>query len=181
MLVLAVMVAFVAIEQCFISTVTWLLLSEQFPMKIRGFAMGIAVFALWMVNFGISQVFPSLSRAAGSTVMFLIFVGPGHPLPGVRGQIRARDLEDLEAGSANGTRIRPRVPRGLRGPVLAGSSGGSDPPARRAAGVAFPGTRPAFSVQLIPEPVKVGEEFGFQVQARSARYRLELFDPQEIG
>jgi len=54
-------------------------------------------------------------------------------------------------------------------------------PPRVTARPAFAGTRPAFSVQFISQPVKVGEEFGFQVQARSARCRLELFDLQEIG
>jgi MFS transporter, SP family, major inositol transporter len=77
LLILAAMVVFVAIEQCFISTVTWLLLSELFPLKIRGFAMGIAVFVLWMVNFAISQLFPTVIRTAGSTWTFLIFVGLG--------------------------------------------------------------------------------------------------------
>jgi MFS transporter, SP family, major inositol transporter len=71
--VLTLMVIFVAFQQCAISPVTWLMLSEIFPMKIRGFAMGIAVFVLWMVNFGVSLLFPILNSAVGSTWSFLFF------------------------------------------------------------------------------------------------------------
>jgi major inositol transporter-like SP family MFS transporter len=72
-IVLAFMVIFVAFQQCAISTVTWLMLSEIFPMKVRGFGMGVAIFALWMVNFGVSLLFPVLNSALGSTWSFLFF------------------------------------------------------------------------------------------------------------
>jgi major inositol transporter-like SP family MFS transporter len=73
-LVLACMVSFVGFVQCFIGIGVWLLLSEIFPMAIRGFAMGIAVFVLWIVNATISLVFPSLVDALGATGTFSIFV-----------------------------------------------------------------------------------------------------------
>jgi MFS transporter, SP family, major inositol transporter len=73
-LVLAFMVSFVGFVQCFIGIGVWLLLSEIFPMAIRGFAMGIAVFVLWVVNATISLVFPQLVQAAGATATFGIFV-----------------------------------------------------------------------------------------------------------
>jgi major inositol transporter-like SP family MFS transporter len=71
--VLMFMVVFVAFQQCAISTVVWLMLSEIFPMKIRGFGMGVAIFVLWMVNFGVSLLFPVLNSALGSTWSFLFF------------------------------------------------------------------------------------------------------------
>lgn len=73
-IILLCMVAFVAFVQCFIGTGVWLLLSEIFPMTIRGFAMGIAVFVLWSVNALISFVFPLVNSALGSTGTFAIFV-----------------------------------------------------------------------------------------------------------
>jgi MFS transporter, SP family, major inositol transporter len=73
-LVLAFMVSFVGFVQCFIGIGVWLLLSEIFPMAIRGFAMGIAVFVLWIVNATISLVFPVLVDALGATGTFGIFV-----------------------------------------------------------------------------------------------------------
>jgi major inositol transporter-like SP family MFS transporter len=72
--ILAAMMLFVAFVQCFIGTCVWLLLSEIFPMAIRGFAMGIAVFALWTVNAAISFLFPILVVSLGSTGTFAVFV-----------------------------------------------------------------------------------------------------------
>jgi MFS transporter, SP family, major inositol transporter len=73
-LVLAFMVSFVGFVQCFIGIGVWLLLSEIFPMAIRGFAMGIAVFVLWTVNGTISLVFPPTVEALGATATFGLFV-----------------------------------------------------------------------------------------------------------
>jgi major inositol transporter-like SP family MFS transporter len=72
--ILACMVLFVAFVQMFIGTCVWLLLSEIFPLSIRGFAMGIAVFVLWCTNAIISFLFPLLNSALGSTGTFLLFV-----------------------------------------------------------------------------------------------------------
>jgi major inositol transporter-like SP family MFS transporter len=72
--ILAAMMLFVAFVQCFIGTCVWLLLSEMFPLAIRGFAMGIAVFALWTVNAAISFLFPIVVEALGSTGTFGLFV-----------------------------------------------------------------------------------------------------------
>ncbi|BCW81638.1 sugar porter family MFS transporter [Arthrobacter sp. NicSoilC5] len=72
--ILAAMMLFVAFVQCFIGTCVWLLLSEMFPLAIRGFAMGIAVFALWTVNAAISFLFPLVVNALGSTGTFGLFV-----------------------------------------------------------------------------------------------------------
>jgi major inositol transporter-like SP family MFS transporter len=72
--ILACMIVFVAFVQMFIGTCVWLLLSEIFPLSIRGFAMGIAVFVLWCTNAIISFAFPVLNSALGSTGTFLLFV-----------------------------------------------------------------------------------------------------------
>jgi major inositol transporter-like SP family MFS transporter len=99
-LILAAMLMLVAFVQTFIGTLVWLLLSEIFPMTIRGFAMGIAVFVLWCVNALISFVFPLLVEAAGSTLTFglfavinfcsFLFVKKYCP------ETRGRSLEELE-------------------------------------------------------------------------------------
>ncbi|KWX66625.1 sugar porter family MFS transporter [Mycobacterium sp. NAZ190054] len=72
--ILACMVLFVGFVQMFIGTCVWLLLSEIFPLSVRGFAMGIAVFVLWCTNAIISFVFPLLNTALGSTGTFAMFV-----------------------------------------------------------------------------------------------------------
>lgn len=73
-IILACMVAFVAFVQMFIGTCVRLLLSEIFPLSVRGFAMGIAVFVLWCTNALISFLFPVLNSALGSTGTFGLFV-----------------------------------------------------------------------------------------------------------
>jgi major inositol transporter-like SP family MFS transporter len=72
-LILAAMLVVVFFVQTFIGTLVWLLLSEIFPMAIRGFAMGIAVFVLWTTNTIISFVFPPLVESLGSTPTFALF------------------------------------------------------------------------------------------------------------
>ncbi|HET9872599.1 MAG TPA: sugar porter family MFS transporter [Propionibacteriaceae bacterium] len=99
-IILAAMMLFVAFVQCFIGTCVWLLLSEIFPMTIRGFAMGIAVFVLWTTNAAISFAFPIVNSSLGSTgtfglfvvinVVSLIFVAKFVP------ETRGRTLEELE-------------------------------------------------------------------------------------
>jgi len=105
--ILAAMMLFVAFVQCFIGTCVWLLLSEIFPMAIRGFAMGIAVFALWTVNAAISFLFPILVVALGSTGTFVVFavvnlaslVFVSRFVPETKGQ----SLEELEVHFRTGS------------------------------------------------------------------------------
>ncbi|WP_299950725.1 sugar porter family MFS transporter [uncultured Modestobacter sp.] len=99
-LILAAMLFVVFFVQTFIGTLVWLLLSEIFPMTIRGFAMGIAVFVLWTVNAAISFAFPPLVEALGSTLTFGLFavVNVGSLVFVVKfaPETRGRSLEELE-------------------------------------------------------------------------------------
>ncbi|MFO7976700.1 MAG: sugar porter family MFS transporter [Candidatus Hydrogenedentota bacterium] len=45
-----------------VGPVTWVILSEIFPTKIRGRAMAIATFCLWAANFVVSQTFPMMDE-----------------------------------------------------------------------------------------------------------------------
>ncbi|WP_327432863.1 sugar porter family MFS transporter [Streptomyces sp. NBC_01236] len=71
-LVLASMLTFLLFMQSCIATVFWLMLSEIFPLRLRGFAMGVAVFGTWMANFVVTLAFPPLIDAVGG-ITFLIF------------------------------------------------------------------------------------------------------------
>ncbi|HOD51324.1 MAG TPA: sugar porter family MFS transporter [Candidatus Hydrogenedentes bacterium] len=46
-----------------VGPVTWVILSEIFPTKIRGRAMAIATFCLWSANFVVSQTFPMMDES----------------------------------------------------------------------------------------------------------------------
>jgi sugar porter (SP) family MFS transporter len=45
-----------------VGPVTWVILSEIFPTQIRGRAMAVASFCLWIANFVVSQTFPMLDK-----------------------------------------------------------------------------------------------------------------------
>jgi len=53
--------------------VTWVLLSEIFPNRVRGIAMSIATFALWTGCFTLTYSFPLLNSALGSSGTFWIY------------------------------------------------------------------------------------------------------------
>ncbi|APH56917.1 Sugar transporter [Granulibacter bethesdensis] len=68
---------FLAFQQGFVSPVTWVLLAEIFPLRIRGMGMGAAVLILWLANFLVALAFPPLIATIGVPMTFLIFVGCG--------------------------------------------------------------------------------------------------------
>ncbi|OCG02092.1 sugar porter family MFS transporter [Gilliamella sp. wkB112] len=99
-LVLLGMLMFLCFQQGALSPVTWLLLSEIFPMRIRGLCMGASVFGLWCTNFIIALVFPTLLSSLGLAGAFLCFA-----LIGILGAIfvikfipetKGRSLEQIE-------------------------------------------------------------------------------------
>ncbi|MCK9412536.1 MAG: sugar porter family MFS transporter [Prolixibacteraceae bacterium] len=56
-----------------IGPVTWVMISEIFPNKIRSEAMSVAIVALWIANFVVTLVFPVILNRLGGGVAFLIF------------------------------------------------------------------------------------------------------------
>jgi SP family xylose:H+ symportor-like MFS transporter len=44
--------------------VVWVVLSEIFPTRVRGRALGLATFCLWTANYVISQTFPMMDKNA---------------------------------------------------------------------------------------------------------------------
>lgn len=55
--------------------VTWVVISEIFPIKLRGVAMSVATFALWIAVYLVTQMFPILLEEAGPATTFWIFCG----------------------------------------------------------------------------------------------------------
>lgn len=56
-----------------LAPVTWVLLAEIFPNHLRGPAMAICTFALWIASFGLTFSFPFLIAAFGAAGSFLFY------------------------------------------------------------------------------------------------------------
>ncbi len=58
-----------------LAPVTWVLISEIFPNRIRGAAVSIAVSALWIASFILTFTFPVILHAIGSAATFWLYAG----------------------------------------------------------------------------------------------------------
>ncbi|MDF3311218.1 sugar porter family MFS transporter [Rhodococcus sp. T2V] len=73
-LILVFMLLVTAFMVTFLGTTGFLVLSELFPLPIRGFAMGASLGALWVANSLISFLFPILAEQFGSVSVFSGFL-----------------------------------------------------------------------------------------------------------
>ncbi|WP_256991785.1 MULTISPECIES: sugar porter family MFS transporter [unclassified Rhodococcus (in: high G+C Gram-positive bacteria)] len=69
-LILLFMLSVTGFMVTFLGTTGFLVLSELFPLPIRGFAMGASLGGLWIANSLISFLFPILAERFGSVVVF---------------------------------------------------------------------------------------------------------------
>jgi SP family arabinose:H+ symporter-like MFS transporter len=74
-LLLICILAYVAIFAISYGTVAYVIISEIFPIHVRGIAVSIATFALWGGNFFVSRFFPVLVENISAANTFFIFAG----------------------------------------------------------------------------------------------------------
>jgi MFS family permease len=75
---LPVLLCTLATIACFAMTlgpVTWVLISEIFPNRIRGAAVSVSVSALWIACFVLTFTFPALNAALGPAGTFWLYSG----------------------------------------------------------------------------------------------------------
>ena len=72
-LVLIALTLFLANHQGIVSPVTWLLLAEMFPGKVKAQFMSVATATTWITNFFISLIYPQLIAWLGTAVVFFVF------------------------------------------------------------------------------------------------------------
>lgn len=74
-LVTILVLIFIAIYATTLAPVTWVLISEIFPNKVRGLAMSVATTALWLACFAVVYIFPVLVDYFGhrTYMNFLVF------------------------------------------------------------------------------------------------------------
>lgn len=68
-------VAAIACYAMTLGPVTWVLLAEIFPDRVRAVAMAVCTFALWTASFLLTYTFPLLNAALGSYGSFWIYAG----------------------------------------------------------------------------------------------------------
>jgi sugar porter (SP) family MFS transporter len=63
----------ISIYSLTLAPITWVLLSEIFPNKVRGHAMSVATFALWLSCAILTITFPLLNKAFGTSGTFALY------------------------------------------------------------------------------------------------------------
>ena len=109
--VLALVLAAIAFYACSLAPITWVVLSEIFPNRIRATAMSISVFALWAACFVLTYTFPLLNARLGPAGTFWIYAaicGAGfvfieRRLPETRGKTLERIEQELVGTAMEGT------------------------------------------------------------------------------
>jgi SP family sugar porter-like MFS transporter len=97
---LVLVVAAIACYAMSLAPVTWVVISEIFPNRIRGAAMSVAVFALWAGCTALTFTFPFLNRTLGPHGTFWLYgaicafglLVIARTLPETKG----KSLEDIE-------------------------------------------------------------------------------------
>jgi sugar porter (SP) family MFS transporter len=72
---LLLVLAAIACYSMSLAPVTWVVISEIFPNRIRGAAMAIAVAALWLACFLLTYLFPTLNAKLGAAGTFWLYAG----------------------------------------------------------------------------------------------------------
>ena len=71
--VLVITLCTIACYALSLAPVTWVLISEIFPNRVRGFAVSVSVSALWVASFLLTFTFPILYRILGPAQTFWIY------------------------------------------------------------------------------------------------------------
>ncbi|OUD04631.1 sugar porter family MFS transporter [Streptomyces swartbergensis] len=104
--ILALVALLVLVIQITLNVPVWVCLSELFPLRMRGFGMGVSVLVLWLANALVAQSFPTLVSIGGITGTYGTFFVLGaifsfltwKTLPNTSG----RSLEELEESFMQG-------------------------------------------------------------------------------
>jgi len=71
--VLSLVVIAIAIYAMSLAPIVWVILSEIFPNRVRGAAMALATFALWIACFILTYTFPLLNATLGAAGTFWVY------------------------------------------------------------------------------------------------------------
>ena len=99
-LMLLLVVLAIACYAMSLAPVVWVVLSEIFPVRIRGMAMALSTFFLWVACFVLTYTFPILNEIAGASGTFwlygLICLAGGLFIRAKLPETKGKTLEELE-------------------------------------------------------------------------------------
>jgi len=72
-IILLLILMYIASFSASVGAVTWVIVSEIFPNKLRSKAMSVSIVSLWISNFLLILVFPVMLSRLGGAASFLIF------------------------------------------------------------------------------------------------------------
>lgn len=72
-IVFGLILVFMTFQQGCSSLVIWILMSELFPLRLRGIGLGSITLVSWVSNFLIGLYFPSLINTIGTAMTFFVF------------------------------------------------------------------------------------------------------------
>ena len=105
-MILVFMVLFVFCMQLALNIPVWVIISEMFPLRLRGLMIGMTVLTLWVANAAVAFLFPIIVEAIDIQGAFLVFVVLGLIaiafLKVFLPETKDRSLEELEERFAAG-------------------------------------------------------------------------------
>jgi MFS transporter, SP family, xylose:H+ symportor len=103
-IVLVLTLAAIACYSMTLAPVTWVLISEIFPNRVRSLGVSRAVAALWTASFVLAYTFPFLNHAFGTSGTFLVYAGVCALgfffVFGFVPETRGKSLEEIERGES---------------------------------------------------------------------------------
>jgi sugar porter (SP) family MFS transporter len=73
--VLSLVVIGIGVYAMSLAPIVWVILSEIFPNRVRGAAMALATFGLWIACFILTYTFPLLNKVLGAAGTFWVYAG----------------------------------------------------------------------------------------------------------
>ena len=71
--ILLLVIVAIGVYAMSLAPITWVVLSEIFPNRLRGIAMSIATFSLWVASFVLAFTFPFLNKTLGASGTFWLY------------------------------------------------------------------------------------------------------------
>ncbi|KAL6784490.1 hypothetical protein ACKKBF_B02020 [Auxenochlorella protothecoides x Auxenochlorella symbiontica] len=98
---LAALLVYVGCYQVSFGPISWLIVSEIFPLKVRGQAMALATLTNFSSNFAVSLALPSVRESIGPSATYLVFAVVGVAslvtIYNIVPETKGKTLEEIEA------------------------------------------------------------------------------------